>query len=814
MIARVHTIQRINANTRFLGCLTCKKKRLKCDENKPGCDQCQRRGVPCEGFKKDFKWRSFEETTFSTKPVGRPKKVPGPPPLSKTPSARTIKTSDLPSTSPAVLSGGSNTEQKETPSHNGSPQFHSTLAAIQGTVGNIPINTPAGGSTMALAQPLPHLSPNQMFPSVFDTPSPSSMNLFMQGQFYDELQDGESSVQSMHDDGMSHESISTFSSGSPSLRDLCLPGTDLSQPPDASEPRPPPSPIPYQPGSFDAQMDAEIAMDDDFDEEIVRQGMPGFEDLSSSWSFRNRSSTPSESSSSDDSELTLYAQPSLHPTSPEMLALRFDSQTCGILSVKDGPTENPWRTYVWPLARDSPALYHALSSMTSFHASNESHEMRVSGVSHMHKSIKHLSSGLSNMNLDAALATALALAFSESWDEHISTGIQHLKGAKVLVNQAVVKHRNYTGTGQMNEVGAHRMRFLCNTFIYMDVIARLTSLEEDNEFNFEDILATVNNPIGDPRHPLEVDPLLGCAATLFPLVGRVANLIQKVRKTEVNSILIVSQAMELRQQIEQWQLPDRNSFEIPEDPTSEVGHCFQTADAYRWATLLYLHQAVPEIPSMGSGPIARQVLVNIACVPVGSRAMIVQIFPLLAASCEVETGEDRAWVIDRWFHMINRLRIGNVDKCLDVVKEVWRRRDAYEADKLDRMQQRQANRAAPLPSMNIDSRNEKMARRADVLDLEEGSIFGADGEMLDHIAQARPAKRRFTMDAISQMSTSLQTPHPRRTNSEMLAMPENMEFEYTVRGRLHWIGVMRDWKWESKSIHSSFCRCHPCRVVA
>lgn len=640
----------------------------------------------------------------------------------------------------------------------------------------------------------------------------------MQSQFEEELQDADSSVQSMLDDGASLESISTFSSGSPSLRDLCLPWTDPGQPPVASEPRPPPSPIPYQPGSFDAQMDTQMALDEEFDEEVVRHGMPGFEDLPSSWSFRNRSLTPSESSSSDGSELTLYAQPSVHPASPEMLALRFDHQTCGILSVKDGPTENPWRTYVWPLARDSPALYHALSSMTAFHASNESHEMRVSGVSHMHKSIKHLSSGISNssMDLDSALATALALAFSESWDEHVSTGIQHLKGAKALVNQAVVKHRNYTSTGQTNEVGAQRMKFLCNTFIYMDVIARLTSLEEDNEFNFEDILATVNNPIGDPRQLVEVDPLLGCAATLFPLIGRVANLIQKVRKTDVNSILIVSQAMELKQQIEQWQLPDREHFERPEDPTSAVDHCFQTADAYRWATLLYLHQAVPEIPSMGSRLISRQVLLHIACVPVASRAIIVQIFPLLAASCEVETGEDRAWVIDRWFHMINRLRIGNVDKCLDVVKEVWRRRDAYEAEKVDRMQRRQANRAAPLPTVNLGNRNEKRARRADVLDTNEGSIFGADGEMLDHIAQARPAKRRFTMDAMSQMPTPLQTPgplmpmttpHPRRINSEMLPMPENMEFEYTVRGRLHWIGVMRDWNWESKSIQ-------PCSVIA
>ena len=44
------------------GCVTCKAKRLKCGEEKPGCQQCARRNVECGGYKKDFKWRPFEET--------------------------------------------------------------------------------------------------------------------------------------------------------------------------------------------------------------------------------------------------------------------------------------------------------------------------------------------------------------------------------------------------------------------------------------------------------------------------------------------------------------------------------------------------------------------------------------------------------------------------------------------------------------------------------------------------------------------------------------------------------------------------------
>ncbi|KAF2223655.1 hypothetical protein BDZ85DRAFT_112389 [Elsinoe ampelina] len=37
------------------GCQRCKSKRLKCDETKPACDQCSRRGVVCPGYKVEFK---------------------------------------------------------------------------------------------------------------------------------------------------------------------------------------------------------------------------------------------------------------------------------------------------------------------------------------------------------------------------------------------------------------------------------------------------------------------------------------------------------------------------------------------------------------------------------------------------------------------------------------------------------------------------------------------------------------------------------------------------------------------------------------
>lgn len=59
------------------GCITCKTKRLKCDESKPTCLQCERRKVQCGGYKRDFKWRPFEETNAANKTSAKSKKPNG-----------------------------------------------------------------------------------------------------------------------------------------------------------------------------------------------------------------------------------------------------------------------------------------------------------------------------------------------------------------------------------------------------------------------------------------------------------------------------------------------------------------------------------------------------------------------------------------------------------------------------------------------------------------------------------------------------------------------------------------------------------------
>jgi hypothetical protein len=589
-----------------------------------------------------------------------------------------------------------------------------------------------------------------------------------------------SSCMSMFDDKATLPSAGTsISSGrSPSLADILLPGTDLHAAPSpeylswrAQYPEELYAPAIYEPGQGSINP-AEPLFEDDV-EEIPRD----FE-AESNWAMRLPSPSPSSSSGSSDGSLiaSFLKEPIFDAGSPEMLTRRFDRQTCGILSIKDGPTENPWRTLVWPLARDCPALYHAIASMTCFHVSNHKPRLRLPGIEHMRTSIHELAGGIANMRFDAAIASTLVLAFAESWDQHTSTGINHIKGAKILVNQALVQHRKKPLVGD----DLDRFKFLCNTWIYMDVISRLTSIDEDESNDFDVVQSMVSGPW---ELETNLDPLMGCASTLFPIIGRVANLVRKVRRVKSNSPAIISQAMELKGQLEEWTPP--GSLYDPEDQSSPVVHNMQTAEAYRWATLLYLHQAVPEIPSEASAELARKVLVCLATVPITSRAVIVQIYPLTAAGCEAVDAEDRDWVRDRWANMSQRMVIGILDRCVEVTKEVWDRRDAWEADRLAKQSsvtlKRSSSGFTGGPTRTISLKRE--------LTLDDEVASDPYGWGL----KTPSLKKRA-------LSNSLDVPRPVRVLDTLRAnsKTEPLDPEFTVRGRLHWLGVMNDWKWESK----------------
>ncbi|KAF8250566.1 hypothetical protein K440DRAFT_640114 [Wilcoxina mikolae CBS 423.85] len=739
------------------GCVTCKAKRLKCDETKPTCQQCQKRSVACGGYKKDFKWRPFEESTIagkglkpSKKGVGiqKPKKATSPPrpspriandrydiPLSRIsfgqsfPMQYTSMSDDIFPLEPIYIGS---IDQPPIPPQTAALQINdNTIGAVdEGLYGN-------GNPNLLRIENSPRLA----------------------------------DITALKMENTRNGSVDTFQE----LLDFATKQPELYDPREM-----------MQEHTTTSITDAEV--EEDEIEEMIRTSPPSQSNWISSPTPSILSSSSSDSHSSAEQLISvhdIFRRPTVAANSPEVLLSFFDKNTCGIMSVKDGPTENPWRTLIWPLARDSQALYHAISSMTAFHMCRDRPQLRVEGMEHMRKSIRFLAQGLSHGNIreDAALGTTLVLAFSEAFDTHISTGIEHLRGARVLLNQALAK----ISPQSVPTEGFRRLQFLYNVWVYLDVLARLTS--DSDESNSD-------NPIMSYTPLLrlnEIDPLLGCAATLFPLIGQAARLVQRVRNSDRNSVGIISAAMDLKMLLESWEVEE--NYAPIEDPSSDVIHCMKTAEAYRWATLLYLHQAVPELPPTPAHDLAEKVMRLIASIPQSSRCCIVHIYPLLAAGCEAVGYEERSWVKNRWEGMMSRMWIGNVEKAWQVVKEVWDRRDSF----LSRQTPSPAMASLSTPNSSYGSppqefESQHKGKHFDSNDID--SILSWDSSVFETGLNS-PGSRALPDSIAGRLQLELL--QGKRSNaSDVLQEHRKGDFEYevSIKGKLHWLGVMKDWRWE------------------
>ncbi|KAJ4355119.1 hypothetical protein N0V95_003201 [Ascochyta clinopodiicola] len=446
----------------------------------------------------------------------------------------------------------------------------------------------------------------------------------------------------------------------------------------------------------------------------------------------------------------------------EQITMLFLKTTCHNLSIEEDTDQNPWKTVIWPMAQQYPALYHALAALTCFHTSKAQPHLRLDGERHLHTSAHLLSQGISNSEipLDTALAATLALGFAETWDsESPTTGMTHIRGAGMLLQQMLSDQSTRVYTPEEEA----RLEFLFNTWTYMDVIARITCLDLCPPVPENLVAATVGRMNFSTS---KLDPLMGYATSFFPIIRRVADLICKVRMRNAprNSPVIISQALELKRNIEDWTPPI--SLETIESYSQLMTDAIQTAEAYRWSTLSLLYQAVPELPNLTSyGELAQKILVYLATIPLSSPTLIVHILPLIIAGNDAVDPEDRAFVRDRWSAMSQRLVTGIVERALEITEEVWKRRDDF-----------------------LLARNHHSDALESTSPSQCAAGYGAGSGSGGSPGSARPSSRRVNSFPIS---AAFKKGVDTITRSGCI--------EYTVRGSLHWLGVMKDWQWQGKT---------------
>jgi Fungal specific transcription factor domain len=131
-------------------------------------------------------------------------------------------------------------------------------------------------------------------------------------------------------------------------------------------------------------------------------------------------------------------------------------------------------------------------------------------------------------------------------------------------------------------------------------------------------------------------------------------------------------------EIESWIPTIRRPRNMTQRLTMDQEYMLHTAEAYRYATVLYLHQAVPGMLSPGNQQLAKAVIRHLRSCSPSSTITFAQTYPLFVAGSEVTSKEDRQWVKKRWETKMVHMRVPNISKCWEITQEVWKRRDAYE----------------------------------------------------------------------------------------------------------------------------------------
>lgn len=369
------------------------------------------------------------------------------------------------------------------------------------------------------------------------------------------------------------------------------------------------------------------------------------------------------------------------PESPEKLIMRFRESICPMLSTADGHN-NLWDKLVLPLWQNSSSLYNAIAAMGALQRATDS-QLRFHGMESLGKSLNTLQPEVLGQTpcIITTLATVLLLAFWTRWDEGLHTGKLHIIGALRLLTE--VRSRYREGSLELSTSYSYSLlAFMYDTCSRMDSLSRVvrsamaTDRHEASTLPaFEELHAERSLP-GDSL----TDPWMGYVRQLFPLISQTADLCNEARSISIDSPAITKKAVSLTLEIEAW-IPDKNILYGADNSARDRLHMKHMAKAYRYATLLYLGQVVPGVLANESQDLPQSIIAHLSCVPSDSRMTVVQTYPLFIAGCEAWTKKDRQWVEERWEVMQKRMRLKNLQKCLEITQEVWRRRDAYREER-------------------------------------------------------------------------------------------------------------------------------------
>lgn len=255
-----------------------------------------------------------------------------------------------------------------------------------------------------------------------------------------------------------------------------------------------------------------------------------------------------------------------------------------------------------------------------------------------------------------------------------------------MLGASKILDRQLRQLARKNKQASPFLRFLYNTWLYLDVLSSLSSGEDPYYLNFSNSSPTMSpatSPISDKGSPSgfslqnEIDSLLGCAGDLFPLIARMSRVSNRLtdKIIEEDDIQYIEEALKIRHELDQWTPPSMDILEASSDINCTLEDIISTAETYRQTALLHLYNSFPPL-GKNIEQLADQILNRLLLIPKDSGSLCIHIWPLMASGCEHTDPIKRAQVRDRFEDIRLKLMVANVDSAIQLLEEVWKRRDA------------------------------------------------------------------------------------------------------------------------------------------
>ena len=383
---------------------------------------------------------------------------------------------------------------------------------------------------------------------------------------------------------------------------------------------------------------------------------------------------------------------------------------CNVLShliVFKEESGNPFRQMVLPMAQKSPPLLNAIYAISSAHLEHRGLHVEERALDLHSKALQGLAGLIAHKdegNRDEVLAVIILLLYYEVCLHQSSNYWRRnrLNIQKVVRSgSSTVLHSHLRGAlSIMREKRGKRSStsaFLERAFRYFDVASALSFGSTPMSGT---ILAPTSqdfNTMPDRSAMSAVDTLFGLVADLWPLIHRLASLVDVKRNLEkqeqaspshekANSMRsdFDTNTSSIELALHQW-IPKIPAIVVAtENPAddSRLQSILNNAEAHRQAGFVFLYRNLLSQPR--SSPkvqtSAKQALQTCLRVVIFSGPMAALVWPLFTAACEAVEDNDRNVARTVFRHLETRQGMNNIVTAWEVCEEIWRRSDAGQGE--------------------------------------------------------------------------------------------------------------------------------------